>query len=183
MRAGRPGASAAGRWIGIGAALALAAAVVRVNPMVVVQRFGSAADAAVDRLAIWRTTMPLIADFWLTGTGVGTFETAMLVYQPSGSPFRINAAHNHYLQVAAEGGALLTVATGVTLVAALLVSIARLREDHSGMYWMRAGALSGLAGVAAQSLFETGLTTPANGVLAAIAAAIAVHRAAAPHHG
>ena len=45
------------------------------------------------------------------------------------------------------------------------------------MYWVKAGAMSGLAGVAVQSVWETGLTTPANGVLAAIAAAIVLHRA------
>ena len=46
------------------------------------------------------------------------------------------------------------------------------------MYFLRAGALSGLFGVAVQSIWETGLTTPANAVLAALAAAIVVHRSA-----
>ena len=59
-----------------------------------------------DRLAIWQATLPVVNDFWLTGTGAGTFETVMLVYQRTPSLFRINAAHNHYLQVAAEGGLL-----------------------------------------------------------------------------
>ena len=27
------------------------------------------------RLVIWRDTMPIIRDFWLTGTGAGTYET------------------------------------------------------------------------------------------------------------
>ena len=55
----------------------------------------------------WRSggrRSPVVKDFWLTGTGAGQFETVMLVYQRTPSLFRINAAHNHYLQVAAEGG-------------------------------------------------------------------------------
>jgi hypothetical protein len=58
-----------------------------------------------------------------------------------------------------------------------------LRSDRSGMHWVRLGALSGLFGVAAQSLLETGLTTPANAVLAGILAAIATHVPLAAGHG
>ena len=54
----------------------------------------------------------------------------------------------------------------------------RLFADESGMYWIRAGAFCGLAGLAVQSLWETGLTMPANAALAAIAAAIVVHEPA-----
>ncbi len=51
-------------------------------------------------------------------------------------------------------------------------------RDDSGMYFLRAGALSGLFCVAVHSICDVGLTTPANAVLAALAGAIAVHRAA-----
>jgi hypothetical protein len=43
------------------------------------------------------------------------------------------------------------------------------------MFWLRAGAASGLCGVAVQSLLETGLRTPANAVLAVVLAAIVMH--------
>ncbi|HEX9365884.1 MAG TPA: hypothetical protein VF921_04615, partial [Vicinamibacterales bacterium] len=123
-------------------------------------------------------TMPVVRDFWLTGSGAGTFETVMLVYQRTPSLFRINAAHNQYLQVAAEGGLLI----GTPVVAALVLFARAAREalagDDSGMYFLRAGALGGLVGVAVQSVWETGLTAPANAVLAAIVAAIVVHRSA-----
>jgi hypothetical protein len=55
-------------------------------------------------------------------------------------------------------------------------AVRKLRADMSGMYWIRAGAVCGLAGVAAQSVWDTGLTAPANAFLAAITAAIVVHR-------
>ena len=45
------------------------------------------------------------------------------------------------------------------------------------MFWVRAGAASGLAAVLVQSIWETGLTLPANAVLFAILAGIALHDA------
>lgn len=172
---GRKAGSPAATWAiaALGAALVVAA--IRVNPADVLQRFGAVGGAAVDRLGIWRATMPVVRDFWLTGSGAGTFETVMLVYQRTPSLFRINAAHNHYLQVAAEGGLLIGIPVGVAIVLFVRSSFKALTADDSGMYFLRAGALSGLFGAAVQSLVETGLTIPANAVLAAIVAAMVVH--------
>jgi O-antigen ligase len=173
-RTGSPRATWAIGAVGV----AIVAAAIRVNPADVFHRFGAAGTAAADRLAIWRATLPVVKDFWLTGTGAGTFETVMIVYQRTPSLFRINAAHNHYLQVAAEGGLLIAIPAAAALYLFVQESRAALARDESGMYFLRAGALSGLFGVAVQSVWETGLTTPANAVLAAIAAAIVVHRSA-----
>ena len=51
----------------------------------------------------------------------------------------------------------------------------RLRSDRTPIFWIRAGAVAGIVAVAVQSVFDTGLRTPANGVLFAIVAAIACH--------
>ena len=59
------------------------------------------------RPQIWRETVPMVRDFAVTGTGLGSFRTAMLVYQKSDRTFFFNQAHNQYLQLAAEGGVLL----------------------------------------------------------------------------
>jgi hypothetical protein len=178
MRSARPGTSAARRWIVMTVGFALIAIAIRGNPGTVIQRFSAAGPAVQDRVAIWRETLPVVKDFWLTGTGAGTFETVMLVYQRSPSLFRINAAHNHYLQVAAEGGLLVGLPVLAAIALFIRAAVERLGSDRSGMYWIRVGAMSGLTGIAAQSVWETGLTTPANGVLAAIAAAVVLHRAA-----
>ena len=164
------------RTAGVVALIALVSIVLRVDPAALAGRFRSAPTSIADRERIWRETVPIVRDFWLTGTGAGTYETAMLVYQRTGRAFRFNQAHNHYLQFAAEGGVLLVLPFlwGVWRYARL--TGAQLRDDRSGMYMVRVGALSGLAGVAAQSLLETGLTTPANASLAAICAAIVIHK-------
>jgi hypothetical protein len=51
----------------------------------------------------------------------------------------------------------------------------RLRRHGDPLHWMRVGATAGLIAVSVQSIWETGLTLPANGMLAAAVAAIAVH--------
>ena len=128
-----------------------------------------------DRFTIWHDTLPVLRDFWLTGTGAGTYLTSMGVYQRSKPGVIFNQAHNHYLQVAAEGGVLVGLPVFLALAAFARAAANRLAADRSGMYWIRAGAAAGLAGVAVQSVWETGLTTPANAALAAVLAAIVVH--------
>lgn len=162
-------------WCAVLAIAALAAIVVRVDLASLSSRVSAAPSAMVDRTVIWRDTLPLIRDFWLTGTGAGTYETAMLVYQRSAPGVRFNQAHDHYLQAAAEGGLLIGIPLLLGMAWLLRASAARLREPSSALLWLRAGAAAGLAGAAVQSVWETGLTVPANGALAVVLAAILVH--------
>jgi len=176
--AGRHGAARRGRpalLVGLVILVAVVLIVLRVPPAQVAERVSGASIALEDRGTIWRETIPIVRDFWLTGTGAGTYQTAMAIYQQSGHGLSYNQAHNHYLQVAAEGGLLLGLPVAVALVLLLREGAAALKRDRSGMYWLRAGAAGGLAGVAVQSLLETGLLTPANSVMAAVAAAILLH--------
>ena len=135
------------------------------------------------RLTIWRESLPMIRDFPLTGTGAGTFGTAMAQYQQSrvwvGSMQQwsyFNNAHSHYVQLAVEGGLLL----GVPVVAALAVlarlGLAAVRADKGEMFWMRVGAAAGLVGMAVQSVWEVAMIMPANAVLAGVLAGLLLHR-------
>jgi O-antigen ligase len=137
-----------------------------------VREGGLALDA---RRVIWRETLGIVADFWPTGTGMGTYSAAMRVYQRSGRPGHYNQAHNQYLQLAAEGGLLLSVPVAIATIAFVRAARHRMRHDFSSMYAVRAGAIAGMIGVAAQSVFETGLRMPANAALFAVLAAAAAH--------
>ena len=127
------------------------------------------------RRAIWRDTAAMIRDFPLTGVGAGAFERGMLVYQSGSRHFFFNHAHNEYLQIAAEGGLLVGIPAALAAMAAVVAIARRLRADQSAMFWIRAAAVGGIVAVAVQSLFDTGLRTPANGVLFAVITAIALH--------
>jgi len=127
------------------------------------------------RSAIWADARRLARYFAITGTGAGTFGTANDVYQTAEPGYSIGQAHNHYLQIAAEGGALVLVPVAVASIAFLLLFSSRMKEDRTSNYLMRAGAGAGLAAVMVQSFWETGLRMPANALLFAVLAAIAIH--------
>ena len=149
--------------------------IIRVPPTQIMDRVSGVPVGLEDRASIWRETMPVIRDFWLVGTGTGTFQDVMAVYQRSDRGLIYNQAHNHYLQVAAEGGLLVGIPVAMALFGLGRDTARAIARDASGMFWLRAGAAAGLAGVAVQSVFETGLLTPANGLLAGIVAAVALH--------
>jgi len=132
--------------------------------------------ASSGRIAIWRATLPIIRDFWLTGTGAGAYERAMLVYQPAPHETYFNHAHNEYLQLVAEGGLWLGIPGAIVLVLGVAGIRKRLHADRTPIYWVRAGAVSGVIAAGVQSTWETGLRRPANLLLFAILVAIAIHR-------
>jgi putative inorganic carbon (HCO3(-)) transporter len=135
------------------------------------------------RLTIWRESLPMVRDFPLTGTGAGTFGTAMAQYQQSrvwvGSMQQwsyFNNAHSHYVQLAVEGGLLLAAPVGAALVLLARLGLAAARADKGEMFWMRVGAAAGLAGMAVQSVWEVAMIMPANAVLAGTLAGLLLHR-------
>jgi hypothetical protein len=66
-------------------------------------------QAGRGRSAIWRDAERLIQDVPVTGSGAGTFGAAIVPYQTALPGFSLMNAHNHYLQLAAEGGALVVI--------------------------------------------------------------------------
>ena len=133
-------------------------------------------DAGSGRLTIWRETVPVVTDFWLAGTGIGTYGTAMLRYQVTRADRLFNQAHNEYLQLLAEGGVLLAAAAVVAAWAWLRIARRQLAGRSHGLYWIRLGAAAGICAIAVQSLFEAGLRMPANALLLAMLAAIVTCR-------
>jgi len=133
------------------------------------------------RIAIWRDTLAVVRDFPIFGVGAGNFSNAMRVYQSSDRTYYWNEAHNEFLQIAAEGGLLLIVPTVIALTAMVALTVSRLRRRDDRLLWMRLGAAAALVSVAVQSLWETGVSLPANSMLAGLATAIAIQPSHAPH--
>ena len=133
---------------------------------------------AAGRTAIWADARTVARAYPVTGTGLGTFERSMLIYQTTDRRTRTNQAHSQYLQLLAEGGALVTVPCGDRLPGVLWTGAPAPARRHLARRVAADRRLAGLAGVAVQGVWETGLRMPANGILLAVAAAIAVHRPA-----
>jgi hypothetical protein len=122
--------------------------------------------------------------FPVFGTGLGTIGKAMLVYQTASRPWMYAQAHNDYLQLLAEGGALVVIPALVVL-SLVLVTIRRrltLAADQPLTRWIRTGAVAGLAGIAAQSAVEFSLQMPGNAVVFVLLLAIAMHRPRSESH-
>jgi O-antigen ligase len=177
-------ANVRGRWRVVAMtylAVVIVAAVVWAGADLVAVRFGRAPAEISGRLSAWRDTVRIVRDFPIFGAGVGAYGQAMLVYQSGSRELMYAEAHNDYLQLLAEGGALLAGAV-LAFVAVCVAGIRnRLRsgQDDVLTYWVRRGAVAGLAGAAAQSLVEFSLQMPGNAVLFVVLAALALHR---PRH-
>jgi O-antigen ligase len=164
-------------WLLAGASVLFLVGVAYANAAALADRVGETLESGLGgRRTIWRETLPMVRDFWVTGVGAGSYERGMLVYQKTKGLFYFNHAHDEYLQIAAEGGILLGLPVEIVPGAGTWLIGRRLRRDDAPAFWIRAGAASGLVAVAVQSVWDTGLRMPANAVLFALTAAIAIHR-------
>jgi len=100
----------------------------------------------------------------------------MQIYQTSPRTYFHNEAHNQYLQIASEGGLLLTVPAACARFGFTATTWRQLRLRDDPVRWMRVAGAAALIGVAVQSIGETGLTLPANGMFAAALAALVIHQ-------
>lgn len=122
-----------------------------------------------DRLEVYRQTFALWQRFPLLGSGLATFREAFPAVQSSPSPGAWWHAHNDYLELLATTGLV-----GVTLMLVAVVWAVRgllraLREGHRTEDRCAAvAALGALAAAAIHSVFDFGLTMPANAATLAI---------------
>jgi O-antigen ligase len=131
-------------------------------------------DPTTGRAQFWRATTAMIKDHPLVGVGLGAFGVAYGGYdQTNGRLYRLEQAHNDYLQVFADegiaGGAL------ALLFVALLFRIGfRRMESHDRVRRAVAlGALTGCFAVLVHSLFDFTLHTTSNALLFLTLAALA----------
>ena len=125
------------------------------------------ADGPQDgRLAHWTDTLQASRDFWMTGSGLGTYRFA---YRPYESGFRDGLffhAENQYLEALLEGGWL-----GITLLCGALYCAYRAIRRRRGQEPTPLTVAVGTAGwfaIIAQSVhafFDFGLYLPANATL------------------
>jgi O-antigen ligase len=134
------------------------------------------------RVQLWKDTLPALRDFWVTGSGLNTYSTLMLVVPRTDLRMQPREAHNDYLQLAVEGGVLLWVPV-LLLVAVLARAILRsLQAPQDDLtWWIRMGSVAGICGMAVQEVSEFSLQIPGVALLFATCLAVAVHRPAPAH--
>jgi O-antigen ligase len=134
-------------------------------------------DTFAWRVQLWQDTLAPLKDFWLVGSGVNTYGTLMLLYPQSDTTLHAAQAHNDYLQLAVEGGLLMTVVAVGAIALLVREVLRRLKEPQDAMtWWIRMGAVSGICGMAVQETVEFSLQIPGVALLFTILIAIAIHK-------
>jgi O-antigen ligase len=161
-------------------AVLIAIAVLWTGPDVVASRFAAANWGEFNnRKGAWVDAWGVARDFPLAGTGLNTYWAAALFYQHHEMAYFFAQTHNDYLQLAAEGGLLLTVPALVCLVV-FVRDVRRAMSDTGAetTAWLRAGAVTSLIAIGFQETVEFSLQMPGNAALFAVVCAIALHRPA-----
>ena len=122
------------------------------------------------RATVWRDSLGAVEDFWLTGSGLSSFQYVYPMYRSFGGRRFYSWAHNDYLQIAVELGLTGLILTGF-IVAWIMRRAYRVRirlSDQPGWGRLHAGYCTGAIAVGLHSFTDFGLHLPANALLFAI---------------
>ena len=165
-------------WTALGSLAALFLVVFALAGADLTARIANHIDAVELRRNIWADSARIIRDFPVAGTGLNTFGTAMISYQTSQQDQHFQEAHNDYLQVVVEGGLLVALPAFAALLLLIRAIWRRFEaaDDDPQTYWIRTGAVIGLATIALQASVEFSLQMPGNAALFVVLLAIALHQ-------
>ncbi len=131
-----------------------------------------------DRRGAWLDALGVVAAFPLTGTGLNTYASVARFYQRHDLSSFYGEAHNDYLQVLAEGGALVAIPCAIGVAALGWEILRRMRHDGPGSsWWLRRGAVTAIVAIGLQESVEFSLQMPGNALLFAVVCALAIHPA------
>ncbi|MCY7345889.1 MAG: O-antigen ligase family protein [Pyrinomonadaceae bacterium] len=124
---------------------------------------GNHADVSSGRIHFWQTALLIFRDYPIFGVGLDAFGVAFTSYDTWNGTFRVEQAHNDYLQILADAGIL-----GFGCVAAFIFLLFKQgwrTVAESSSQFRRAtaiGALAGCTGILIHSFFDFPLRTPGN---------------------
>jgi O-antigen ligase len=133
----------------------------------------NADDPTTGRAHFWSVTLDVIKAYPVVGSGLGSFSVIYTKYDSRNGFYRLEQAHNDYLQTLADGGIL----GGILGLAFLIVLFGRgfaVRETEDKFRrGVATGALAGCFAVLIHSFFDFTLHTTSNALLFLILAALA----------
>lgn len=126
------------------------------------------------RLYLWKETFSLINEFRWFGCGLGGFESTFLKYQATVNGFRVEFAHNDYLQYLAELG-VLGFAILVTAIVGVLIPVVKgiLRVEEENRRLLLVGCAGSFVAIGLHSFVDFNLYIPANAMILAWIAGVA----------
>ena len=130
-------------------------------------------DPTTGRTHFWAVTMRIIAERPLLGAGLGAYSLAYTRYDTRGGMYRIEQAHNDYLQLLSDTGIVGGIFGLLFVVALYRIGLRRLRSADVYRRGVALGALAGCTGAFVHSIFEFSLHTTSNALLFLVLAALA----------
>ncbi|MCD9189493.1 MAG: O-antigen ligase family protein [Pyrinomonadaceae bacterium] len=136
--------------------------------------FSGQADISSGRTHFWAIALQIFLDHPIFGAGLNAFGAAFTKYDTWNGAFRVEQAHNDYLQILADAGI-----AGFACIAAFIYFLFKKVLPHidSSMSHFRrsaaVGALAGCFGILIHSFFDFPLRTPSNAFFFLMFAAIA----------
>jgi O-antigen ligase len=121
------------------------------------------ADISSGRIHFWQIALRIFFDYPILGAGLDAFGVAFTRYDTWSGMYRVEQAHNDYLQILADAGIL-----GFACVAAFIYLLFKkglrtIRESSDRFRRSAAvGALAGCFGILIHSFFDFPLRTPSN---------------------
>lgn len=133
----------------------------------------SSEDPTTGRAHFWSVTLDIIRAHPFIGTGFGAFGVVYTRYDSNNGLFRLEQAHNDYLQVLSDGG-VIGAALGLFFIVALFwMGFTRRETDDQFRRGVVVGALAGCFAVLVHSFFDFTLHTTSNALLFLVLAALA----------
>lgn len=130
-------------------------------------------DPTTGRAHFWRGTLEIIKDNPLLGVGLGAFSAAYPRYDTASGAYRLEQAHNDYLQILSDAGIVGGLLGIIFIVALFLMAFRRMQSMDKYRRGVALGALTGCVGVLVHSFFDFTLHTTANALLFLVLAALA----------
>jgi O-antigen ligase len=130
-------------------------------------------DPTTGRAHFWSVTIDIIRAHPITGNGLGSYGLAYTKFDSRNGLFRLEQAHNDYLQVVADAG---IIGAGLALffiIALFRMGFTRRETDDPFRRGVATGALAGCFAVLVHSFFDFTLHTTANALLFLMLAAFA----------
>ena len=130
-------------------------------------------DPTTGRAHFWSVTVDIIKTHPWIGTGLGAFGVVYTGYDSRNGTYRLEQAHNDYLQVLSDGGII-----GAVIGLFFVINLFRMgfmRRDSRDDFrrGVATGAMAGCFAVLVHSFFDFTLHTPANALLFLVLAALA----------
>lgn len=121
----------------------------------IVKRFYETDITREERLIVWSATWNGIKNFWLTGSGLGSFINIFPLYAPSISGGIYDHAHNDYLEFFLETGLIGTIF--MLIFTALMIYAVLINKLQGENNVFRAAALSAVFTMLVHSIFDFNL--------------------------